>query len=349
MIDPVTLEVIQNRLTEIAYEAGIATIRAAASPVVVEVKDLGFNIADHLGRTVVYSMWMPRHGTTLAYMLRSSLQKFGEGGIQPGDMILVNNPYDGALHLLDLAVISPVYYKGDLIAWTGCATHHGDIHAMRPGTCPDATDWTQEGIVFRPIKLVEGGKLRQDLFDFILDNVRVPLYTGLDLKSQIAANNVAHQKIVELAERYGVEVLKESYEEILNFSERKARERVKVLPEGRYEAVDYLDYDKLYTLRCALIVKDGRLVFDFEGTDPQAGTYINAALACTVANVHNIVMCQLFPDIVPNEGSLRVVEVKVPEGSVLNCKPPAPCSGASTVGGWKAQCLAIKALTRAVG
>ncbi|MFC1968328.1 hydantoinase B/oxoprolinase family protein [Chloroflexota bacterium] len=348
-IDPVTLEIIQNRLTQIGREAGTNLVRAAASLVVVGGKDLGFNIADHLGRAIVYSVWMPRHGTTLSIMLQSSLERFKEKGIDPGDMILVNNPHDGALHVPDLAILAPVHYRGELVAWTGCATHHLDVRGMNPGGfCPGATDWYQEGIVFRPIKIVERGNLREDIFDFLMDNVRLPLMQGLDLKGQIAAINVAKDKIVKLVARYGVDTLKECYENIIAFSEAKTRERIKMVPNGRYEAVEYLDYDKVYTLRCTLVVGDDTLEFDFGGTDPQAATFINSALPCTVANVHNIIMCMLIPDVPANEGCLKPIEVTAPEGTVLSCRPPAPCSGASTFGGWKAQCLAIRVLSQAL-
>jgi N-methylhydantoinase B len=263
-------------------------------------------------------------------------------------MFLTNNPHDGALHVLDIAVIAPVHYRGQLIAWVGCATHHTDMRAMRPGWCFDATDWYQEGMVFRPIKIVERGELRQDVFDFLMDNVRVPRYQGLDLKAQIAANNVAHDKIIRLVDRYGVDTIKACYDEIIAFSETKTRERIRILPNGRYEAVERLDYDKVYNLRCTLVVEDDTLTFDFSGTDAQAESYVNSALACTVANVHNIITCMLIPDVPANEGSFKPIEILVPERTVLNCKPPAPCSGASTVGGWMAQILAINVLSKAM-
>ncbi len=346
-LDPVTIEIIQNRLTQIGREAGLALVRGAASLIVVGAKDLGFNISDHTGRTVVYSIWMPRHGTTLSYMLKSCMARFGNN-INPGDMFLVNNPYDGSLHALDIAVISPVHQGNQLIAWTGCATHHLDIRAMRPGTAPDATDWYQEGIIFRPIKIVENGILKEDIFNLFLDNVRVPLYQGLDLKAQIAANNTARDKLVKLAERYGFEALKTCYQEIMDFSEAKARERINLLPEGEYSATEYLDYDRDYLLKCTLRVGCDRLTFDFTGTDRQAASYVNSALACSVANVHNILICLLMPDIPANEGCFRPVEIKIPEGTVLNSKAPAPCGGASTIGGWKAQTLAVKVLSQAM-
>lgn len=347
MVDPVTLEIVNNRLQEIGLQGGYTLINTAASPGVVHAKDLGFNISDHLGRCIVYSMWMPRHGTTLSYMLRACQNKF-QGRIFPGDMFITNNPHDGALHNLDIAIISPVHYRDELIAWTGCATHHLDIGAMTPGRAPLATELLQEGIIIPPLKIMERFELRPEIFDLFLENVRVPHFQGLDLKGQIASNNVARDKILDLAGRYGVETLKSCYEEIIAFSEEKTRERIRILPGGRYEATDYISYDKIYTIKCALTVEDDNLTFDFEGTDPQAPNFINSALPCTVANVHNIVVCLLTPDIPVNEGCLRPIKVIAPDRSLVNCKPPAPCSGASVIAGWNAMSLAVRTLSLAL-
>lgn len=347
MVDPVILEIVNNRLQQIGLQGGYTLINTAASPGVVHAKDLGFNISDHLGRCIVYSMWMPRHGTTLSYMLRACRRKF-EGRIRPGDMFITNNPHDGALHNLDIAILAPVHYEGELMAWTGCATHHLDIGAMTPGRAPQATEFLQEGIIIPPLKIVEDFELNQEIFDLFLENVRVPHYQGLDLKGQIASNNVARDKILEVAARYGTETLKSCYEEIISFSEEKTRQRIRLLPNGRYEAVDYISYDKIYTIQCTLIVEDESLTFDFAGTDPQASNFINSALPCTVANVHNIVVCLLTPDIPVNEGCLHPIQVVAPEMSIVNCKPPAPCSGASVISGWTAMSLAVRTLSLAL-
>jgi N-methylhydantoinase B len=288
---------------------------------------------------------MPRHGTTLGFMIESCRARFGDD-IRPGDMYLVNDPHSGALHILDLAVIAPVHLDGSLIAWVGNATHHVDVGAMSPGRAPFATSSYQEGITFRPIRLVEDGRIRDDVFGLFLDNVRMPRYQALDLKAQISANFAAAEKVVTLARRYGPDTLLQAYDAILDLSEAKTRERIAELSEGRYEAVEHLDYDRHYTLRCALEVAGGELRFDFDGTDPQASTFVNCAIACAVANVHNIVTCQLLPDITVNAGAFRAIEVSIPEKTLLNCKPPAPCSGASTITGWKTQQLTMAVLTQ---
>ena len=346
-LSPVMVEIIQNRLLRIGHEGGEVLMRCAVSPTVVEAHDMGFNVADHLGRTVVYSTWMPRHGTTLSFMLEACRRRFGDE-IRPGDMYLVNDPHSGALHILDLAVIAPVHVDGRLVAWVANATHHVDVGAMTPGRAPLATSSFQEGILFKPTRLVEDGRIREDIFDLFLDNVRMPRYQSLDLKGQVSANFAAMTKVAALAKRYGSDTLLRAYDAILDLSEAKARERISELPEGRYEAVEHIDFDRHYTLRCALEVRGGELHFDLTGTDEEARSFVNSALACTVANLHNIVACQLLPDVTPNAGAFRAVHVTVPEGTLLNCRPGAPCSGASTITGWKTQQLTIATLSQAL-
>ncbi|MBI4529006.1 MAG: hydantoinase B/oxoprolinase family protein [Deltaproteobacteria bacterium] len=346
-MDPITVEIVQNRLVEIAKEGGITLVKTASSPIVVHSKDLGFNIADHRGLTLVYSSWMPRHGTTLSYMLQSCVQEFGPN-IGPDDMFITNDPYSGALHVFDIAVIAPVHYRGELIGWTACATHHPDIGGKSPGVFYDAEDCWQEGLVIPPMKLIQGGEIRRDVFNLFLKNVRLPETQAIDLKAQIAANHIAKTRMVELAERYGIEPLKACYDEIIAFSEQKTREKIQLLPDGAYCYEDFIDYDAVYQLRCSLQVAGDALHFDFTGTDPQAPSFINSTLACSVANIHNIIICLLLPDIEANEGCFRPIKITIPEGTVLNCRPPVPCAGASVIGGRKAQSLALGVLSQAM-
>ncbi len=346
-IDPVLTEIISNRLLRIGYEGGLVLQRCAVSPGVVEGRDLGFNVSDASGRTVVYSTWMPRHGTTLSYMLQSCMKRF-ENDIRPGDMYLVNDPHSGALHILDLAVMMPIHYKGDLVAWVGNATHHVDVGAMTPGRAPLATDWHQEGIIFKPTRIVQDGTIRDDIFNLFLDNVRMPRYQSLDLKAQISANFAASEKILSLVERYGTDALQQTFESSLELAKAQAKERISGLNKGRYEAVEYLDYDRVYEIRANLIVSEDKLEFDFSGTDGEAKTFINCALPCAVANLHNILACQLFPDLTVNAGTFDLVDVNIPSGTLVNCNPPAPCSGASTITGWRVQGLTMALLTQAL-
>lgn len=347
-IDPVTLEVLNNRLHEISREAGATLTRTAASPVTAEAKDLGFNLTTPAGENVVFSTWMPRHGTTLAHMVRSSMEQLGDDpGIDEGDMIMTNDPHAGALHIMDVAVLAPVHYDGELVAWVGCATHHRDVGAMTTGWPTRATDWYQEGVKYPPIKLVEGGEIRTDVFELFLRNVRIPKYQGLDLKAQIAANNVARERLRETIDEYGIGTLKACYEEMIEYGERTARDRFEALPDGEYAHVDYLDYDDLYRIECTLTVDGDELRFDFSGTAEQAPSFVNCAYPSAEANLHNILLVTMFPDVTVNQGTFRPVDVDIPEGTLFNCTPPAPCAGASIYGGRRVQSLSNAVLAKA--
>jgi N-methylhydantoinase B len=345
--DAITSEVIQNRLMQIGHEGGLVLQRCAVSPSVVEAKDLGFNVSDAEGRTIVYSTWMPRHGTTLSYMLESCRETFA-GDIRPGDMYVLNDPHAGALHSLDIAVIAPIFYDDELIGWVGNATHHIDVGAMSPGRAPLATDAYQEGINIRGLKLVRDGVIDPYIFRLFLDNVRMPRYQSMDLRAQVSANFAAGDKLRALVHKYGVDTYRRACEMTLDLSEASARERIRLLADGHYEYTEHLDYDRDYVLRASLDVKGDELIFDLSGTDEQSTTFINSGLACSVANMHNILACQLFPDLNVNEGTFRPVKIHIPPRTLLNPEFPAPCSGASTLAGWKAQQLALGLLSQAV-
>ncbi len=242
----------------------------------------------------------------------------------------------------------PIHWENELIAWVGNATHHIDVGAMTPGRAPLATDWHQEGIIFKPTRIVENGSIRSDIFNLFLDNVRMPRYQSLDLKAQISANFAAAAKIIELIERYGPDALKDTFQSSIALAQTQAAERISQLPRGKYDATVLLDYDKMYTIKASMAVDANSLHFDFQGTDSQAKTFINCALPCAVANLHNILACQLFPDLTVNAGTFRLVDVNIPSGTLLNCEPPAPCSGASTITGWRVQGITMALLSQAL-
>lgn len=343
----ITSEVIHNRLMQIGYEGGIVLQQCAVSPAVVEAKDLGFNVSDAEGRTIVYSTWMPRHGTTLSYMLRSCLETFA-GDIKAGDMYIVNDPHAGALHSLDVAVIAPIFVGHELIGWVGNAIHQIDVGAMNPGRAPLAVDAYQEGINIRGLKLVREGVIDQQVFRLFSDNVRMPRYQNMDLRAQISANFAAGDKLTKLVEKYGAAACREACEMSLDLAEQSARQRISSLEDGTYEYEEFLDYDHVYRLKATLEVDGDTLRFDLSGTDSQSDTFINSATPCTVANMHNILACQLFPDLEVNEGTFRAIDITMPSGTVLSAEFPAPTSGASTLAGWKAQQLVLGLLSKAV-
>lgn len=346
-VNAITSELIHNGLMQIGHEGGLVLQQCAVSPAVVEAKDLGFNLSDADGRTIVYSTWMPRHGTTLSYMLKSCVDTFADD-IKPGDMYMVNDPHAGALHSLDVAVMAPIFVDDELVGWVGNATHHIDIGAMSPGRAPLAVDAYQEGINIRGLKLVREGVIDQHVFQLFSDNVRMPRYQNMDLRAQISANYAAGEKLKRLVEKYGVTAYRESCAMSLDLAEQSARERIRSLADGHYEYEEFLDYDRVYRLKASLEVDGDTLRFDLTGTDPQSRTFVNSAVPCTVANMHNILACQLFADLEVNEGTFRCIDITIPPGTVLSPEFPAPTSGASTLAGWKAQQLVLGLLSQAV-
>jgi N-methylhydantoinase B len=223
-----------------------------------------------------------------------------------------------------------------------------DIGSMTPGLCPLATNWFGEGIKFPPVKLVREGEIDNDIFNIFLTNVRTPNFQAHDLTAEIAAVSYAREKVPQLADRYGTDVLKSSYEEIIKFGEEKARSRIQMIPDGVYEYIEYMDYDQIHAIRCRLSVEGDTMSMDFTGTDHQAQASINAAPPCAIANIHNIYTCMLLPDFLANEGCFKPFKINLPPGTVLSCLPPAACAGASTQGGWKAQCAAIGVFSKAL-
>lgn len=346
-LDPVTIEVLNNRLHQISREAGATLTRTAASPVTVEAKDLGFNITTPTGENIVFSVWMPRHGTTLSHMVKSTIDQFGFEDIEDGDMFLTNDPYAGALHIMDVAILAPVHYDGELIAWTGCATHHLDVGAMSSGWASRSTDWFQEGVKYPPIKIMENSELRDDVFELFLRNVRLPDYQGLDLKAQIAANTVSRTRIRETLDEYGTDAIWGCYDEMLEYGEQTAREKIEALPDGDYHHVDYLDYDENHRLECTLRIDGDEMEFDFSGTAEQASSFVNCAFPCAEANLHNAVQVMMFPEETVNAGTFAPISVEIPEGTVFNSTPPNPCGGASIFAGWRVMSLTTGVLSKA--
>ncbi|MEU6656056.1 hydantoinase B/oxoprolinase family protein [Streptomyces sp. NPDC046900] len=254
----------------------------------------------------------------------------------------------GALHSLDVAVMAPVFVEDELAGWVGNAIHQVDMGAMSPGRAPLAVDAYQEGINIRGLKLVREGVIDQQIFQLFSDNVRMPRYQNMDLRAQISANLAAGAKLESLIEKYGLDAYRESCEISLDLAEQSARERIRNLPDGHYEREEFLDYDHAYRLRATLDVDGDTLRFDLSGTDPQSRTFINSAEPCTVANMHNILACQLFPDLDVNEGTFRAIDITIPPGTLLSAQFPVPTSGASTLAGWKAQQLALGLISQAV-
>jgi N-methylhydantoinase B len=294
------------------------------------------------------------HAGTMSTVIYSIIENFSDNpGINEGDMFILNDPYRGAIHQPDVSIVMPIFHRGKRIAWTGSCAHELDTGGMTLGSWAfGATDVQQEAMLLPGVKIVEGGVLREDIWQMIMGMTRLPHVVGLDFKAMIAANNVASRRFGELMQRYGVETVDQVMRIEIDTSERRLRERLKRIPDGTYRARDFLDHDghanRLYQVQVAAHKRGDELILDMEGSSPQAPGFIN----CTKSGLRGALFTGLLPILAPdirwNEGVLKPVTIKVPEANICNARWPTPVSGATISTAWVVQNVAVAALSRMV-
>ncbi|MEE8327138.1 MAG: hydantoinase B/oxoprolinase family protein [candidate division NC10 bacterium] len=333
--DPVVLEVLTNALTALTEEIEIALLRTAYSNVVKEAQDASCAIFSSAGMNVAQPTVIPGHLGSMRFMLQETLREFPPKTLRPGDVLISNDPYQGGSHLPDIALFRPVFHKTELAAFVGCIAHHADVGGMVPGSNPaHATELFQEGLVIPPAKLYEAGHLNKSLYDIISANVRIPEIVLGDLHAQEAALLTGERRIHVLLKKYDLEVFRASMEMLMDFTERRAREEIAGMPQGVYEFEDFMDHDgidlsKPIKIRVRLEIKDDRLKFDFTGTDPQVRGPLNAPVSKTWTTVFFCVKCVISESIPFNDGLSRVIEIHIPQGTLLNPRHPAPVNARS--------------------
>jgi N-methylhydantoinase B len=255
-----------------------------------------------------------------------------EGQINEGDLFLLNDPYTAALHTSDIYLVSPIHHQGKLIAWSACFVHVYDIGAMNPGGfAPDAQDIYTEGFSSPGLKLIDRGVMRQDVWDTMLNMVRGPEMVALDLRSMIACNNVAKDRMLALTNNYGEQTVDEAGRLLIEQSEIKLRARLRELPDGEWQSRQYLDVKgEVSKVVLKMTKKDDTLVFDFTGSSPQTKYSLNCTKWASLGGLFAPLFPLLCYDITWNEGVIKPMMV-APAGSIVNCTRPAPVSVA-TVG-----------------
>ena len=327
-IDPVTLDIIENALRNARVEMDTTLVRTAMSPGIREQGDAFPLIADHQGRMIV-----GQFGSYIGPFLDGY-----DGTIEDGDMIFLSDPYSvgGAIsHSNDWLVLLPVFKDGRLIAYTSMFGHQSDIGGMVPGSMPiDAKSIFQEGVRIPPVKIWKKGVYNDDLIKLIMHQTRTPEWCSADLNALIAACRVASRRVVEMCVRFGDDVFASATDELLARNHRA----MKALIESSIgdEPVSFEDYicddgngRGPYKIRCTMSKKDGRVVLDFEGTDPQSEGSINFFLNENMMRMFfGIYMIMVFdPQILFNDGYYDLIDVRIPEGSLLKPRFPAALSG----------------------
>lgn len=352
VIDPITFEVVRNKLRAIAEEQAITLKQVSGSPVVTDATDFNNGIYLPDGSIVSMGPQVLVQSGSMSSVIGSIVEMFGpRDDIHPGDMFILNDPYRGAIHPPDMTIVAPIYFEGEHVAWTGTCAHQLDVGGMSfGGWAYEATEVQQEAMLLPGIKLVDRGELREDLWRMILGMSRLPTLLGLDLKAMIAANNVAIKRMGEVMTRYGGDLVDTVMRVDIDTSERQFRAKLAAMPDGVFRARDYIEHDghrdELYDVAVTVTKTGDRLVVDFEGSSPQTPGFINCTYAGLYGSVFTAVLPLLAPDIRWNEGILRVVEIRAEKGSICNATWPAPVSMATLATMWLVQNVMVGALSR---
>jgi N-methylhydantoinase B len=331
-MDPITFSIIRHRLFRVIEEAVITLKHVSGSAITNEGHDLMVSLYQADGSLLMGGVGFLHHLTSAAEACKAIIRRFG-GQIAEGDMFLLNDPYTAALHTSDIYVVSPIHHAGKLVAWSACFVHVSDIGAMNPGGfAPEAQDIFTEGFSSPGIKLIDRGELRQDLWDTLLNMVRSPEMVALDLRSMIACNNVARERMLALLEKYGAKTVNESCRALIEQSEARLRERLRELPNGHWQSRQYFEVKgEIYKILLTMTKQDDTLTFDFTGSSQQSKYSVNCSKWASLGGLFAPLFPLLCYDIVWNEGAIRPIKMIAPEGTIVNCKRPAPVSVA-TVG-----------------
>ena len=328
-LDPISLEIITERLISVVREMRATVFRTARSVAIYEARDFSCGLFDSEGQVVAQSEDIGSHVVPLPWSVRAALDEFA-GDLAPGDLILMNDPYRGGTHLNDVTLIYPVFADGRLVFFPAVREHWADVGGMVPGSMSGtAREIYQEGIRIPPIKIVEGGRTNRAALELLMSNMRVRDERMGDFNSGLAACRTAEQRIGQLIAAYGLDVLLAGVRQNLDRSEARMRAQIGRLADGRYYYEDYLETfaeDGLEPLLLPLeLTIDGdRLTADFTGASPQVPVPVNSTLAVTAASVFITLKSVLDPHAALNHGSFRPVAVIAPEGTIVNVRHPAP-------------------------
>jgi N-methylhydantoinase B len=317
-VDPVTLSVMRTALAGIAEEMGTALVRSASSSNIKERRDCSAALFDVHGRMVAQAEHIPVHLGAMPESVAAVIAC----APRPGDVFVLNDPFTGGSHLPDITLVSPLDVDGEIVGYACTRAHHSDVGGVVPGSMPaGSTSIWQEGLIIPPVRLDES------IVIVILGNVRTPEIRRADLKAQEAANRLAGDRLRELIERRGRETVLAAFDEVIAYAERRAREAIRGLPDGRYEAEGEVEGDGISAddlpIRVAVTVDGEAIDIDFAGTAPAAAGNVNAPLAVTRAACTFAVKVALGGDVPVNAGLYATVSIRAPEGCLVDARAPS--------------------------
>jgi N-methylhydantoinase B len=331
-MDSVTIEVLANRLASIVNEQQAALIRTAFSTVVRESEDLACGVFNSGGFMVAQSLsGTPGHINAMATGVRHFITAYPPETLEPGDVLVTNDPWQTSGQVNDMTVVTPVFVAGRAVAYFANTCHAPDIGGRV--LSGEAREVYEEGLRVPIMKLFSGGRPNEDLLRIIRANVRTPDETAGDLYAQTACNDVGARRLGDLMTEFGLDSIDEVSDEIVSRAERAMREAIAELPDGVYRNESWSDgFEEPVRLAVSVTVDGDELSIDFAGSSPQSSRGINLVLNYTHAYASFAAKAALAPEVPHNEGSFRPVHVTAPEGSILNCLEPAPVGSRHLIG-----------------
>ena len=336
-VDAFTLELFRSAMTSLGDEMALTIYRTSYSGVLKDIMDYSTALCDPQGRLVAQGLTLAGHLCSIPVALKAALARLGDG-LRPGDVICMNDPFEGGMHLPDIFVFEPIFAAGRMVAVAATICHHTDVGGRVPGSnASDSTEIYQEGIRIPPLKLFEEGRRNETLLALLERNVRLPVRLFGDLRAQLSACHIAREGVLALVERHGPETFAELCAALLDYSEALTRACLRELPDGRVSFEDWIDDDgidvgKPIRLFVTLEKKGDRLVADWTGSSPQVKGAINNTYSYTQAATLTAVKSVLSVNMPNNDGVFRAIEVVAPPGTITNGVLPAACAARGLTG-----------------
>ena len=332
-LDPVTFEVLKNAYVNIVDQMAEQILRTCYSFVIYS-RDFSSALCDPSGDTIMQGSGdIAAHVGTLHYTAKAVIEKFGKD-IHPGDAFVVNDVYQGGTHFNDTRIFAPMFFKGELLGFAQANGHWADVGGAVPGSFNvSALDHMAEGLRITPVRVFSKGEYLSDVAELIANNTRAPMDIIGDLQAQTEACRLAEREIQRLCEKYGVDVIKKSFNEVQDYVETMTRQRIKDLPNGTWATTDYIDVDPvagegLIPINVKMTIDGDRVHYDLSGSHPKTiASFLNCCYGGAFAAIVAGTKMQ-SPDIPLNSGFYRVVTVDLgPEGTVVNADWPTPVAG----------------------
>ena len=333
-LDPVAIQILWNRLVSVVDEAATGLIRTAYTPSVKDYHDFCCALFDREARMLAHSTV-----TTAGFMgivpevMRNFIEKFPPETLKPGDVIITNDPWMASGHLMDISIAAPIFYRQKLVGYTLCIVHHLDMGG-RMSTL-ESKDMYEEGLKIPILKLYEGGQINAQIYEFIRANIRVSEKVLGDVRAQQVANHVCTQGLLRCLEEFGMDDLTELSAEIISRTESSMRQEIAKLPDGTYRNQVTLPpipgCPDIIQIKVAVTIEGDGILIDYTGSSGEVGAAVNCTMTMTRSYSTYPIKLALDPTVPNNEGGLRPITVVAPEGSVLNCRPPAATWGRTMI------------------